>query len=372
MIVADDIDAMNIVLYSVRGFTGSALKQKLEKELEVRRLVFPVIEVNQVDKFIKAGLTTVPAFKMGQKVISHPHNGNVDATVKEVMDYILTESKKTILVPIDFTEESIRAIDYAKSIASKGGFDITLVHVHQSLYDPVSAGALDVHLWNDLHTYLQGLIEKLNNQYEEEKLDVRVHALMEEGETAHTLIHLLGQDPYTLMVMATKSMDNVLRRIFGTVSSEVSRHSQKPVIVVPSRADNTFPAKLVIGISEEIFHKGILTQILEFGSLNNAFFDFVHVSQDNERFEVLRQHLYQHLVFHKELLSGYNIVHLHQAEEGTHKALAEYADSARAGMIVLVTHQRNFLEELRHTSVVKRMLHQPDVPVMILHSHRDL
>ena len=82
---------MKIELYSIRGFTGNALKRKLEQLLAAHHLHYSIIEINLVDQFIKAGLASVPAFRIGTKVIQHPLDGDVDETVAQVMDYILTE-----------------------------------------------------------------------------------------------------------------------------------------------------------------------------------------------------------------------------------------------------------------------------------------
>ena len=69
---------MNIELYSIRGFTGNALKKKLEQVLAAHHMPYTIIEINHVDQFIKAGLASVPAFRIGNKVIQHPHEGDVD------------------------------------------------------------------------------------------------------------------------------------------------------------------------------------------------------------------------------------------------------------------------------------------------------
>src|SRR6187549_2130294 len=102
---------MTIELYSVKGFTGSALKQKLQDALSFHHMPYTVVEINHVDQFIKAGLASVPAFKIGSKVIQHPHDGVPDETVKSVVDYIMTEKADSILVPVDFSDESTRAVD---------------------------------------------------------------------------------------------------------------------------------------------------------------------------------------------------------------------------------------------------------------------
>lgn len=356
---------MKIELYSIRGFTASALKTKLEEALASARLSIEVTEINHVDKFIKAGLASVPAFKIGDKIIQHPHDGDVDETVQMVINFINAERTHSILVAADFSKESDHAIDYALMLARHLGYGLTLAHVHQTLYDPISAGALDVQLLNDANERLTEIVESINQSYVEEGISVNAH--LEVGEAATTLISLLDQGKFELMVMATKATDNAIRRFFGTISSEVSRHSHKPVIVVPLSAALKFPGRIVVGFSEELIQGDGLKYLLAFGSKQNVIFDFVHVTDDRKCFEGMKNKLHEKLILHRDLLGGFNIKALPHGAQKVHDALFKYAASIGAGMVILASQHRGFLESLRHTSVTKQALHHPEIPLMIIH-----
>jgi len=358
---------MNIELYSVRGFTGSALKTKMEEALASHHMPYTIMEINHVDQFIKAGLASVPAFKIGEKIFQHPHDGDLNETVNMVMHYILSENVNSILVAVDFTEESNHAIAYAKMIAQHLGYGMTLAHVHQTLYDPISGGALDVQFLQDANTRLEEMVSELNLDHAAHGINVHVNAHLEVGEAASSLIELLDHGKYELMIMATKATDNALRRFLGTVSSEVSRLSHKPVVVIPPNAEIRFPGKLVVGFSEELFLDGTLEYILSFGVKHKVIFDFVHVTKDPQNFEVLKGKLYEKLMLRRDLLGGFNIRSLHEDDRKVHEILFAYATDARAGMVILVSHHRGFMENLRHTSVTRKALLHPEIPLMIVH-----
>ncbi|MEO5905147.1 MAG: universal stress protein, partial [Saprospiraceae bacterium] len=59
---------------------------------------------------------------------------------------------------------------------------------------------------------------------------------------------------------------------------------------------------------------------------------------------------------------------LPSTEEEISDALTEYAFEHKAGLLVLVTPHRNFIESLGHRSISKSALMNPVLPVMILHS----
>ena len=358
---------MNIELYSVRGFTSSALKEKLEQALAVHHLSFTVTEVNHVDQFIKAGLASVPAFKIGDTIIQHPHDGDLEETVSLVIHYLLSEKINSILVAVDFSEESNRAMAYARMMAQHLGFGLTLAHVHQTMYDPISAGSLDTQFLQDANQRLQEMVSQLNHEHVEKGINVHVAAHLEVGEAASSLIDLLDHGKFELLVMATKATDNAMRRFFGTVSSEVSRLSHKPVIVVPPAAELKFPGKIVVGFTEDLIKDGVLGYILSFGARHNVFFDFIHVTDDLKHFETLKRKLYEKLMLHRDLLCGFNIRALDEGDKKIHEVIFDYAQEARAGMVVLVSHHRSFLDQLRHPSVTRKALQHPVLPLMIIH-----
>jgi nucleotide-binding universal stress UspA family protein len=170
-----------------------------------------------------------------------------------------------------------------------------------------------------------------------------------------------------MLVMATKAVDNPMRRLFGTISSEVSRQSKKPVLVVPPQATIKFPGKIVVGFTEELMLEDTLEYILAFGAKNSVFFDFVHITGDMDQFTALKNKLYERLVINREMLCGFNIRSVTDHENKIHEVLFDYALEVRAGMVILVTHHRSFLESLSHSSVTKKALQHPPLPLMIIH-----
>lgn len=358
---------MNIELYSVKGFTASALKQKLEEALQEHQLAFEVLEFNHVDQFIKAELTSVPAFKIGKEVIPHPDKATVEDTVKKVMDYILENCLRSVLVPVDFTEESMHAIAYGQIIAQKSGLGLTLVHIHKPIYDPLSAGALDIQFLHTSNKRLLEMVDDLNAKNTKNGIKVNVSAHLEVGEPSTSLIELFDEGSFEIMVIGTRAVDNTIRRLFGTVSSSVSRKSKKPVVVVPAQSELKFPEKIVVGFSEELMLDKALEDILDFGSKNNVFFDFVHVTGDAKAFDKLKSELYDKLVKDRQLNCGFNIRPVIDTHLQIDEILFRYAHEVGAQMVAFVTHQRSFAESLLHNSVTKSAVAHPEVPVMIFH-----
>lgn len=358
---------MNIEVFSVKGFSGNLLKNMLEEALLKDKLSYPVSLISNVDQFIEAGLASVPAVKIGNKIIQNSSENGMEEMIREVVDFLKENEVHDILVPVDFSLESLHGLHYAKMMASHLGLGINIVHVHYPIYDPVTSVSLDEHLIKQVEQQVIDLAEELRKEDEKSIKPVRISTKFEIGGIDVSLIDILEHKSHDLMIMGTKGTDTGIRRYFGTVTSTVSRHGTKPVIVVPPQAEIKFPGKIVIGFSEELIIDKTLETLLTFGAKNNVFFDFVHINDNEKEFKKLKDKLYEKLMSNRDLLVGFNIRSMPGGQKPIDEVLSEYADEVKAGMIVLVSRHRNFIENLRHQSVTKKALLHTHIPLMVIH-----
>ncbi len=358
---------MNIEVFSVKGFSGNLLKNLLEEALTKNNLTHSVSLINSVDQFIEAGLASVPALKIGNKIIQNSTDDAMEVMIREAVDYLKENEEHDILVPVDFSPASIHGLHYAKMMAGYLGLGINIVHVHYPIYDPVTSVSLDEHLMKQSEEQVEELAVALRKEDEKSNNPIRISSNLEIGGIDVSLSDILQNKKYDLMVMGTKGTDTGIRRLFGTVTSTLSRHGTKPVIVVPPQAEIKFPGKIVIGFTEELIIDKTLESLLTFGAKNNVFFDFIHINDDERQFKKLKDKLYEQLMSNRDLLVGFNIRSMPLGQKHIDEVLSEYAEVVKAGMIVLVSKHRSFLENLTHKSVTKNALLHATLPLMIIH-----
>jgi universal stress protein A len=139
---------------------------------------------------------------------------------------------KVILVPIDFSHNSERALDYACDLASKLGSTVHLVH---AIGSPPSA--LQTSLTEDI-------IENLMNEHRE-ALDKLVAArttttsfgasMVEVGDPRDTIVTAAKTVGADLIVMGTHGRRGLSRVMMGSVAEDVIRHAPCPVLAVRSK-----------------------------------------------------------------------------------------------------------------------------------------
>lgn len=359
---------LSIELYSVRSFLGSALKSRLEDALALNSLPYKVREINNVDDFIRAGLPSVPALKIGDKVIEHNSKISFEETIQKAIDVIMDASNHFILVPVDFTPESLHALHYARLIASKMGIGLLITHVHEPLFDPMTGTALDAEMMKRNDERLKQLVLELGWDHYKTNDHVPVKTRFATGDIVSQLHDIARHTACSMVIMSTRSEDSLYKRIMGSVSTRLSRQALKPVIVVPPGAEIRFPDKVVVGLSEQVLKEDALASILAFGGDHQMQLEFVMAANEEDNFGAVKAALHEKLIQSNVEQSRFNIVKIPFEKGRIHEALTAYAGEANAGMLLLVTAHRNLIANLMHHSVSKNALLQPALPLMIIHT----
>ena len=357
---------MQIELYCIKGFTGSALKDRLEHALIEDHIESVINEVNSVDEFVRAGIYSVPAIRVGEKIFLHPQNGKIDETIDQVMDFIMKGSPPSILVPFDFSPESLHAVEYATMMAEALHLGLTLTHIHQPIYDPISGGASDVLLQKENAIQLHDLAEQIRKDFKNRSVDLQVEVHLESGDPASHLIQLSASEHYKLVIMATKGKDTAFRRLFTTMTARVGRHSNKPVLIVPPAGETVYPVKWLVGFDQAWVDLGPTKDIWEFHTDAVKSMLFTHVINMQKPLDekVLKQ-------FCQKITSGVGKATQLKCEsiqplgKSVDEVLLERAHAEHADLIVLFSQQRSFMESLQHSSVIRKVIQQPSVPVLI-------
>jgi universal stress protein A len=136
------------------------------------------------------------------------------------------------LVPVDFSEDANRAVEYAIDLASKLGARVTLLHVMQLL--PLGSGDMGVTV---PYTYIQDLKEEITSRMQA-SLE-RITAAGLEGEIAvvygvpfQEILDTAKNQQVALIIMGTHGRTGLQHALMGSVAEKVVRLAPCPVLVV--------------------------------------------------------------------------------------------------------------------------------------------
>ena len=135
-----------------------------------------------------------------------------------------------VLVPTDFSEQSVAAVDLALSMVSRPE-QVTVLHVApSSSYFVVGDPALDWQTVNE-ETRVEHLQKMLGNRFSDKKyLDVKLEIVF--GAPSEEIANYAAHDHTELIVLPSHGRTGLARLMIGSVAERVVRLAHCPVLVM--------------------------------------------------------------------------------------------------------------------------------------------
>jgi len=134
-----------------------------------------------------------------------------------------------ILVPLDGSENSMRALENAIHIAKKFNGKITLIHMY-SISACRHAGIYFDKCVQEIREIGAGILEDGEKRVKAE--GVQVETLLREGHVVEEILKATREGKFNLIVMGARGISRIKEIVMGSVSDGVTRHAPCPVLVV--------------------------------------------------------------------------------------------------------------------------------------------
>jgi nucleotide-binding universal stress UspA family protein len=283
---------------------------------------------------------------------------------------------RTLMVPLDGSELSARALPVADTIARRDDARLHLVHVASPAQVLYIAGL----------PVIDEQLHSLRRQHEQAYLDQAVAALppdsaartrtsLLEAPIVPALLDAIAREHVDLVVLTSHGAGGFERAWLGSVTDALIRHSSVPVLVVP--ADSELPvadlSSVLVPLDGSAHAAAILPHALAVGGRDARYtlaavltpFD---AAQPGSRVDVeQRRHITAALAEHAERLRAEGYAVTTQLLENAHPAAA-LLDAARAGqhsLIALTTHGRGGIRRRLLGSVADKLVRAAQRPVLV-------
>jgi len=152
---------------------------------------------------------------------------------------------KKILVPLDGSEHSTRALEKATQIAKKFEGKITLIHAYSVSVQPVmlpepaamSTPGIPVLTAGEVTLVADAARKAGNNilldgEARVKAEGVEVEKLLVEGHAVQEIVRVAKEGSFDLIVMGARGLSKIKVMLLGSVSDAVIHHAACPVLVV--------------------------------------------------------------------------------------------------------------------------------------------
>ena len=138
-----------------------------------------------------------------------------------------------ILVPIDFSEESEQAIEWAKSLVKGRKASLILMHVVEG--NPATEM---IEIPQTIKTDVFSVLEKRSREALEDAAEkiraegIDVETIIEHGSVARSILDYPKHNPVDLIVMSARGKGEAGHFLMGSISTKVMRNAACPTLVV--------------------------------------------------------------------------------------------------------------------------------------------
>ncbi|NUM79878.1 universal stress protein [bacterium] len=158
-------------------------------------------------------------------VMTVRHNGHVSETVK--MD--------TIVVPVDFSEHSLKALSRAKEMAAVYDSRLQVLYVFDFPNYPAFYQSVENIVFDSIKRIENKSIDELKKFYAgAEGSDVKAEFHVLDGRASHEIVEFASKQHADLIVMATHGLTGLQHLLIGSVAEKVVRSAECPVLTIKS------------------------------------------------------------------------------------------------------------------------------------------
>lgn len=180
------------------------------------------------------------------KIKPTPKRGGVIVELNRRDDRLLEKSSreikpelsrlKKILVPMDFSESSKKALRYARPFAEQFDAEVILLHVVEPVATPESYYFIPPGLEEANVRREQTLRTKLCELREKEiGAEIRGDTIVHFGQPHHEIVRVAENEQADLIILSTHGYTGLKHALLGSTAERVVRHAPCPVLVVRER-----------------------------------------------------------------------------------------------------------------------------------------
>jgi len=275
-----------------------------------------------------------------------------------------------ILIPVDFSECSIKAVNFAAQLSQYIPTQLDLLNVQEG------TGSLYSDYVGLNKEFNQSLIADARKKLE--KLQVRLgladHVVamthLVTGEVQETIIAEAAKLGSNLIIMGTSGASGIKELLIGSQTASVIGHSKVPVLAIPEEYEWKKPVKILLATNNFEKEPNVLDTVFQLANQLQAKVETaVFSDEDHDDAATLLQTSYGINAYEKFLKEEYRqsaLVATHLTGKSFEETLSDHIANNGVDILVMITYQRNLLKRIFNPSHTRRMSYHTKIPLLAI------
>lgn len=279
-----------------------------------------------------------------------------------------TPIMKTLLIPIDYSEKSLKALEVAFNLASQIQGQLLLCHVYQP---PVllSGEHEPVFALPEYETKKQALrklriftyLAKTNAQCK-----VPIKFTVKAGSVVEGILELVKSRAVSMVIMGTRGKSSILAKAFGTKTEELVQHAPCPVLIVPESAEISSISKIVYASALRPDEAAALRVLTQMKKLFHASLILLYIDRNGEQGQ-LNIAVRKNYLLHE--FSDGEVEFVSVKNSSVAEGIAQYVKDANCDLLAFTVSDHEPWTALIHSSIIKQLLLKVNLPLLALSKH---
>lgn len=291
------------------------------------------------------------------------------------------EKSRKVLIPVDFSDYSLKACQLGFSFAKAIHSEVVLLHVYFSpIYAPTIPYGTDnfnfqIEKEESIKSMIETVHKELNKLSEAIKMkvesgeypNIKYTCILRDGIPEEEILHYAKENNPQIIIMGTRGRSQKDIDLIGSVTAEVIERSKSFVYAIPEHT----PLKTFDDIKKLAFVTNFdQRDLIAFDSLMNAFksfefsISFIHLSSDNDAWNEIKlagiKDYFQKQYPQHELY--YNVV----KEDNILSNLDKYVKEENIDVICITNYKRNIFARLFNPSIARKMIFHANTPILVI------
>lgn len=268
-----------------------------------------------------------------------------------------------ILVPIDFSDVSIQALNYACYLAKSHNAKMILLHVMNppliSTHADKAVSAPDFE--QERQAALERLLD-LQSKCKEDGLDS--DARVEVGFVADVIHQIELEQPFLYIVMGTTGASGFVNSLIGSNASAVMNKVITPLLMVPHESSQPNFKSITFCTAFQTDETDVLKKVIAFAHKFGSFVTLLKVNaewtlevfSDEEQIRHIRK-AFPDENMNVDIFKSDNVL----------QGIDEYIEAHQPGLLMLAIKRKSLIERLLDGSVSRRIALHTRVPLLVYH-----
>ncbi|MDZ4807743.1 MAG: universal stress protein [Bacteroidota bacterium] len=275
---------------------------------------------------------------------------------------------KRILVPVDFSPTSEKALRFAVDIASKANGTVILYHV----YIPVGSTFIgteetrkqyntqtEANLLKRLQRFKKKVIQTLD--------EPSVAAVIGRSPIIDNILGFAEANQADMIVMGTQGATGLKKKIIGSTAARIIEQSDIPTLLVPEKFEWKEPEHFVFATNYQQADRKALTLTVALAKIYNAAVTVVHLLDPYLQFSAKQQADFSEYAFVlQRTFSDCNLKFKELKTTEVADTMEKLDDEIRHDVLVMVRRKKDFLERLFAESLTKNMAYIAKKPLLVV------